>query len=198
MDAIFLGTFNPPHIGHLNCIQSILDHEISKNITKIHIIPCYQNPNKEGSVDFNIRLKMCQELFKGFSDKVVVDALDRDHKWVFTYDMLEYFMRNEDSYIKSDFLWIITRETYGELNNNKWHNSEDIISKYITKMIIVGSKPEMDIHPDNIWCKQYIQLNPGINVHSTDIRNLVKQGKSINLYTNQKVIDIIENEKLYK
>jgi len=197
MIAIFLGTFNPPHIGHLNCIQSVLDHEISKQITKIHIIPCYQNPNKEGSVDFDIRLKMCQELFKGFSDKVVVDALDRDHKWIFTYDMLEYFMRNEDSYIKADFLWIITRETYGELNNNKWHNSEEIISKYITKMIIVGPNLEMDIQPDNIWCKQYVQLRPGINVHSTDIRNLIKNKKTPNIYLNNDVINTIKENKLY-
>jgi len=80
MDAIFLGTFNPPHIGHLNCIQSVLDHEISKNITKIHIIPCNQNPNKKGSIDFDIRFKMCQELFKRFSNKVIVNDIERDHK----------------------------------------------------------------------------------------------------------------------
>lgn len=197
MIAIFLGTFNPPHIGHLNCIQSVLDHEISKKITRIHVIPCNQNPNKVGSIDFNIRFKMCQELFRGFSNKVVVDDIERDHKWIFTYDMLEYFMRNEDKYIKSDFLWIITRETFGELDNNKWYNSKEILSKYINKMIIVGTKPEMDIQPYNVWCKQYIQLRPGINVHSTDIRNLIKEGKNPNIYLNNDVINTIKENKLY-
>ena len=197
MVAIFLGTFNPPHIGHLNCIQSILDCEISKDIEKIHIIPCNQNPNKKENVSFDIRFKMCQELFKEFSDKVVVNDIERNHKWIFTYDMLEYFMRNEDDHIKSNFLWIITKETFNELNNNKWYKSEDILSKYINKMIILGEKAEMDIYPYNVFCKQYIQLRLGINVHSTDIRNLIKNGKHPNIYLNNDVINIIKENRLY-
>lgn len=200
MNAIFLGTFNPPHIGHLNCIQSVLDHEISKNITKIHIIPCNQNPNKEGSIDFDIRFKMCQELFKGFSNKVVVNDIERDHKWIFTYDMLEYLSNDNDKSIGKDFLWILTEETYYEILYGSWHNSLEILSKYIDRMIIIGTiKPELEKYFSQICkCKAYVNLMPGFEMHSIDIRNLVKQGKSINLYTNQKVIDIIENEKLYK
>jgi len=110
--------------------------------------------------------------------------------------MLEYLSNDNDKSIGKDFLWILTEETFNELIDNKWYKSDDILNKYINKMIIVGPKKEYLLTANLAKC--YIEIMPGFEMHSTDIRNLVKQGKSINLYTNQKVIDIIENEKLYK
>ena len=49
--AIFLGSFNPPHKGHYNCIKSVIESGQLEylGIDKIHIIPCWQNPNKNPS-----------------------------------------------------------------------------------------------------------------------------------------------------
>ena len=46
--AIFLGSFNPPHKGHYEVVKSVIDSGIMDdfNIENIHVIPCYQNPNK--------------------------------------------------------------------------------------------------------------------------------------------------------
>jgi nicotinate-nucleotide adenylyltransferase len=196
-EAIFLGTFNPPHIGHLNCIQSVLDDKISKEISRIHIIPCHQNPNKEQVIDYDIRFNMCSELFKGISDKVVIDDIERDHKWIFTYDMLECLYSGHYPYIHSDFLWIVTEETLKELFLGKWYKSEEIWQKHIHRMIILGKEKECQYSPDRTACKRYIQLHPGINVHSTQIRDLIKEGKNPILYMNQGVMDIIKENQLY-
>ena len=50
--AIFLGSFNPPHKGHYDVVNSVIESGImeSAKIEKIHIIPCWQNPNKTFSV----------------------------------------------------------------------------------------------------------------------------------------------------
>ena len=89
-DAIFLGSFNPPHLGHLNVIQSVLSSDISSSLKNIHIIPCNQNPNKKNSVPFLYRYYMCKELFEQFSNKVIVNDIEFKHNWKYTYDMLEY------------------------------------------------------------------------------------------------------------
>lgn len=196
-EAIFLGTFNPPHIGHLNCIQSVLDDQISKEISRIHIIPCHQNPNKEQVIDYDIRFNMCSELFKGISDKVVIDDIERNHKWIFTYDMLEYLSEGKYPYIYSDFLWIVTEETLKELFLEKWYKSKEIWQKHIHRMIILGKEKECQYSPDRTTCKKYIQLHPGINVHSTQIRDLIKEGKNPILYMNQEVMNIIKENQLY-
>lgn len=200
MNAIFLGSFDPPHLGHANVIMSVINSDISKLINNIHIIPTKQNPNKKSSTPILYRYYMSKLMFEPLSTEdtnVIVNDIEFKHDWTYTYDMLEYLANDNDKSIGKDFLWIITRETYGELINNKWYKSEDIFSKYITKMIIVGSKPEMDIYPDNVWCRQYIQLMPGINIHSTDIRNLIKQNKNVELYFNNGVYNIIKENNLY-
>ena len=195
MDAIFLGTFNPPHIGHLNAIQSVLDSEYNNKLDFIYIIPCNQNPNKKGSIPFWIRYRMCTQIFKGI-DKVIIDDIESEHDFIYTYNLLKYLVNGKDKFINKDFLWIITEETLREIVDEKWYKSIEILSEFSKRMIILNKSGEGSIF--GFGFDKYVKLNPGINIHSTDIRNLVKENKSINLYTKQEVIDIIENEKLYK
>ena len=193
-DAIFLGSFNPPYIGHLNCIQSVLSSDIGDSL-RIHIIPCKQNPNKKESVSFSYRYDMCKSLFEPLSDNVIVNDIEIKHDWKYTYDMLEYISNDNDKTISKDFLWIITEETYNELINNKWYKSDDILSKYINKMILVGPHKEHLLTTNLTKC--YVEMMPGFEIHSTDIRNLIKQNKNIELYCNKEVYSIIKENNLY-
>ena len=76
--AIFLGSFNPPHKGHVNCIKSVIESNIINqlNIDKIHVIPCWQNPNKSKSIDFYDRYKMCIHEFTLLLDNCLVDDIE--------------------------------------------------------------------------------------------------------------------------
>ena len=193
-DAIFLGSFNPPHIGHLNCIQSVLSSDIGNSL-KIHIIPCKQNPNKKNSVPFLYRYYMCKELFEQFSNKVIVNDIEFKHNWKYTYDMLEYISTGNSMSIEDNFLWIITKETFDELIDQKWYKSDDIINKYVNRMIVVCENTNDLI--TGILAETIVQLMPGFNMHSTDIRNLIKQNRNVELYFNKGVYDIIKENKLY-
>ena len=206
--AIFLGSFNPPHKGHVDCIQSVVDSGIMKelNIDKIHVIPCWQNPNKSKSIDFYDRYKMCKYEFVSLSDNCLVDDIEASLKPTYTYELIDYFHQNKDKIIGGDFWWIVTEETIEELIDNKWKNSEQLLKE--NKFIVLYPKErpyisfkvndyfeEIDKWPGDY---QYIQLISPMDVHSTQIReNFWENAKYDNCITKDTKEYIIEHN-LYK
>ena len=178
--AIFLGSFNPPHKGHVNCIKSVIESNIIKqlNIDKIHVIPCWQNPNKSKSIDFYDRYKMCIHEFTLLLDNCLVDDIESLLKPTYTYELINYFKENKDYLINADFWWIVTEETIEELIDNKWKESERLLKE--NKFIVLYPEEshnisfkvndyfkEINKEPDDYM---YIPLIDQMNVHSTQIR----------------------------
>ena len=206
--AIFLGSFNPPHKGHVNCIKSVIESNIIKqlNIDKIHVIPCWQNPNKSKSIDFYDRYKMCIYEFTSLSDNCLVDDIESLLKPTYTYELIKYFKENKDYLINADFWWIVTEETIEELIDNKWKESERLLKE--NKFIVLYPEKRHNIsfkvndyfkkinkEPDDY---QYIPLIDQMNVHSTQIReNFWLNTKYDNAITKNTKEYIIEHN-LYK
>lgn len=124
--GIYLGSFNPPHIGHLNCLYQALD---TKVVDKILVIPAFWNPwkakpsdvfdpnNHDGmSLDeeHHLRCSLCVAMFKDLIDdgKVYVSEIEysiwrRNHKYaddcIYSYETLEELLRSTPEYIESWF-----------------------------------------------------------------------------------------------
>ena len=199
--AIFLGTFNPPHQGHRNVILSVCDWYSKKHIIdleQIFIIPCWQNPNKEYVTSYWDRYKMClQEFYGALPDYVLIDDIEAEIKPKYTYDLIKYFKSNKDLYIKDDFYWIITNETFNELWDNKWYNSEWLLDN--NRFILI----EEDTDKTN-WQHYYdidvhhVPLNASCGIHSTNIRNKFwNNTENYNQYLRQGTKDYIIEHKLY-
>ena len=197
--AIFLGSFNPPHKGHLNCILSVIYSGCMKRlgIDKIHIIPCYQNPNKEAyDVSFIDRYIMCSRMFKDLiiEDKVVIDDIENIEQINYTCDLIRFFKSNKDNLIKDDFWWIITEETYLELLHSKWKDSTYLLNK--NNFIIVYENEYSDVCLKSTTA-EHVPLIKKIDYHSTQLREKVKNGEDIINETNENVQNYIDDEKLY-
>lgn len=182
--AIFLGTFDPPHKGHYNCIKSVVESGAMEKfgINKIHVIPTIQNPNKAESTEYKHRFKMCELMFEDLIMYriVVIDDIEQRLQNSYTYELLEYLHSDKDENIKENFWWIITVETLEEIVNQRWFNSDYILdtNKFI---IIMGSNDDPEyVNKLAKSCKysHIIKLNSKYNYeyHSSDIRKMYRDG----------------------
>lgn len=108
--GIFGGTFNPPHIGHIEAAKAFVN---AMNLDRLIIMPAYIPPHKEylSTVSCHDRLNMCKIAF-GNVDKATVSDLEiaRGGK-SYTYLTLEelsssdnelYFLCGTDMIISMD------------------------------------------------------------------------------------------------
>lgn len=89
--GVYLGSFNPPHIGHLNCLYQALD---TKVIDKVLVVPAFKNPWKSKPTDafdptshdgmsldeeFFLRHNLCNTMFKDLIDEGKVHVSDIEY-----------------------------------------------------------------------------------------------------------------------
>ncbi len=176
--GIYIGSFNPPHLGHKKVIDFLLEEDY---VDKIIIVPTQNYWNKNNLIDIKDRINM----LKFYENKnVIVDTVNNNYKY--TYELLNKLQKD----YKDDYIYlIIGSDNLKELH--KWKNVEEIL-KY--KVIVLNrgkfiiNKKLKNYKDKFIFIKNYNY----INISSTDIRN----GNMI--YLNTQVKRYIENNKLYK
>lgn len=171
--GLFLGSFNPPHIGHVNIVREVLN---CKLVDYVWVIPAYQNPNKnvDTSENFSHRYNMCRSMFDlPYTNVNLVESVVKPK---YTYDLLTHLRKD---YPTIDFRWIITDETLMEIINGTWYNSDKLLNE--NKFVVVEGTGKFN----NEFPKEYneiitkqgnasIVLETPINLSSTKIRKMIK------------------------
>lgn len=178
--AIFLGTFDPPHRGHEICLESVIDSGVMEKlkIEKIHLIPAWCNPNKQTRTSYVNRYKMCFKMI-AHNDKLVdhvfLDDIENVFEPSFTFQLIDELKSGHDDYITSDFWWIITDETLGELIKGEWKRSKYLLEDNKFILLVDGElsddiKEWTDTHKDQV---EIVKPNEHIDIHSTNIRSML-------------------------
>ena len=178
--GIFIGSFNPPHIGHLDMINYLLN---KKYVDKVLIVPTGNYWDKTDLLDINKRIDMLK-FYE--NDKIKIDTTNNNYKY--TYQLMR---KLKDDY--NDFQLYLIIGADNIINFNKWGNYLELLSYDI----IIMKRNNIDIS------KYTSKLNGKftivddykfIDISSTKIRN--------NIYLYKKFLDsniykyIVEN-KLY-
>ena len=73
--GIFGGTFDPPHIGHINACKAFLEQV---ELDVLYVMPVYQPPHKNifSGTNVDSRLEMAKIAFSSLSNKVLVSDLE--------------------------------------------------------------------------------------------------------------------------
>jgi nicotinate-nucleotide adenylyltransferase len=117
MKAIFGGTFDPIHLGHIKIAE-----EVSKIVGKNNILICPTGDNavhKKPSASFFHRVTMCKIAFENFSENIVSE-IDKDANY--TYNLLA--MAEEK--FNEEVCFITGTDT----NIRQYYLGDEILKKY--------------------------------------------------------------------
>jgi nicotinate-nucleotide adenylyltransferase len=186
--GIFGGSFDPIHMGHLITSNEVL---AKRNLEKIIFVPCYISPHKTGQMpaDNFHRMEMVNIAIEQYPYYESSDFEIRKSKISYTYDTLVEMRRkyeNLELIIGFDNMLVF----------DKWYKPDEI-SK-ISQIVVMKRKVDRIPHKHNKYFDSAIMLEtPLVDISSTEIRDHVKKGISIDHLVPKKVKEYIFRNKLY-
>jgi nicotinate-nucleotide adenylyltransferase len=192
--GILGGTFDPPHLGHLQLIESAV---ISLDLDEVILLPANTNPFKQGrrSTPAKQRLEMSQLLTQA-NPKVAISDMELTRGGLsYTVDTLgELQMVHPGEY------WFIlgadSLKSFPE-----WKNPHRILR--LCRLAVAVRPPTTKEEmlrglPSEFADKVDIIEMPPTDISSTMIREKVLKGQNIEKLTTPPVLEYIKKHKLYK
>jgi nicotinate-nucleotide adenylyltransferase len=185
--GLFFGSFNPIHIGHLIIASHIVENS---NLDKIWFVVSPQNPLKKSNTLLNEyhRLHLVKLSIEGDDRFKASDIEYKMPKPSYTIDTLTYLTEKHPEH---QFTVIMGSDSY--CNLSKWKNYEQILEHY---SIIIYNRPNFDV-VENLHNAEVLNA-PMLNISSTIIRKLIKEGKSIKYLVNEIVYTELSNNNYYR
>ena len=165
--AFFLGSFDPPHIGHAYVVSNALE-----TMDFVVVVPTMQNPWKERkSTDFETRCQMCEETFLQLGDYVLISDIEKDlEPPYYSYKTLK---KLKEVWNSAELYIICGEDVYDEIK--EWKNSEWILENF--KLLPVSR----DV----------------VSISSSKIRELIKNKEDTYPFIKDEVKQIIKTNGLY-
>ncbi len=186
--ALYFGSFNPIHIGHLIIAQSIL---LNPEIEKVWFVVSPQNPfkNAEGLLPETQRYYLAQIATEDNPQFYVSNIEFSMPKPSYTIDTLGYL---KEKYPDKKFSLLMGEDNLASFH--KWKNFEAILENH--KIYVyrrTGNGETSSIQSPNI---SFLDV-PLMNISSTLIRERIKAGHSIQYLVLEKVKEEIEKGRFY-
>ena len=187
--ALFGGTFNPPHIGHLALANYVCECTEADELWFM-VTPC--NPFKAGGnlLDDRLRLKMVTAAVDGYARFKASDFEFHLPRPSYTVDTLAGLRR---SFPDCRFVLLIGADNW--LAFDKWRNPEEILAHH---EVWVYGRPGLTVDAGSLPRGVRLLGAPLLEVSSTFIRESVARGRDVRYYTHPAVWEIIEKHELYR
>ena len=210
--GIFGGSFNPPHMGHINAVQTVAK---KVGLGKVHIIPAAQNPLKtpvEGP-NSDQRLELTRLAFEQYGETYFVD--DQEIKRGGLSYTIDTVMSLRKTYEAADLFLIVGADKFEELA--QWKDYQKLLAEV---NLIVTTRPGYDT-PEALedmpaYLKpmvsdfdfNFIELSTGrsiqfitlrdIEISASEVRKWLRTGKPVEKYLPLAVETYIKENKLYR
>lgn len=182
--GIYVGSFNPPHKGHIKIIKHLIN---KKYLDKIIVIPTGNYWDKQNLINIKDRINM----LKLYENKnIEIDEVHNNLKY--TYQVLREFSKIYD--IESLYL-IIGADNI--IDFNKWKNYAELL----TYNFIIINRDNIDIkyYLDKLEKKDKYKIVNDLellNISSTDIRNKLKNGFNVDDILDEEIFSYLKNHNL--
>ena len=177
--GVYIGSFNPVHLGHIDVINYLLNEKI---VDRVLVVPTGNYWNKTDLIGINDRVNMLK-FFE--SNNIIID--NRHNNIPFTYQLMRELKKD----YKDDLYLILGADNI--ISFDKWKNYEELL----TYKIIVVNRSDIDIEScikkystsNFIICKDY----KPIDISSTFIRENLDCD-----YIDERVRKYIKDNDLYR
>jgi nicotinate-nucleotide adenylyltransferase len=186
--GLYFGSFNPIHIGHLIVASHVANHT---DMQQVWFVVSPQNPLKPaaGLLNEYHRLHLVRLAIEDDPRLKVSDVEFKLPKPSYTIDTLTYL---QEKYPQHEFSIIIGSD--GFQNLSKWKNFELLVQNH---SFIIYKRPGFEI-TDDFDAKIQVLKAPMLDISATEIRNNIKEGKTIRYLVEDKVREEIERNNYYK
>ena len=184
--AIFGGSFDPIHYGHL----ALAGEVIARGLTsEVWLMVTPQNPHKQDKVlsDERLRFQMAQLAVEGMEGVKACDfefSLPRPSYTLTTLTALT------EAYPDKEFCLLIGADNWEKFD--RWYKGDEIISRHGVIVYPRGSEEEPPLPPGVQWMPAKLH-----DVSSTMVRAAVAAGEDIASLVPHAVVDFIKEHKMY-
>ncbi len=193
--AIYCGSFDPPHLGHLILSCCALEEF---NLDKIIFVPSFLSVNKQSHFASSYdRVMMLKLLLKDYP-LLSIDQYEVNQKRaVFTFETITYLkekyrFKKEDTFLCVGADWIE--------NLDKWKNF-DFIRNNLNFLVfsrnnlydkILAKFNDLGLNED-----EFLILKRNIDISSSEIRRLIKENRQFSHFLTESVFKYIIEKGLY-
>ena len=194
--AIYGGTFDPLHIGHIAVANAAVKE---MGLDKLIFMPAYVSPFKQGKITSSAhdRYEMIRSIL-GYNPAFCISSYEINKEGPsYTIDTLEFW----DDVIKGELYFVLGFDSVLEVDS--WMRGGDILRKY---PLITAARPGAVEHgmtkiealrADYGASITILKMDP-VDASSTEIRSKVQVGLSIGDLTLPEIEEYIIEHKLYR
>ncbi len=188
--ALFGGTFDPPHLGHLNLALQIKE---KRALDEVLFVPARANPLKSEQpiAPFEERVELLKLLIEGF-DGLTVNTIEA------TREPPSYTIDTVKSYLSSrediELFLILGEDQLATLT--QWKNYKELFS--LAKPLW-GARPGINYQPTHLQeliKEGHVEINP-LELSATEIRKRLKKRANCSDLLPSSLLDRIEQKALY-
>ncbi len=184
---------NPPHFGHRDLVGAVV---ATGEFEQVRWTVSGDRPDKPGMIASRVRWEMGKLLFADDNDVSVLYEVDQAVPTVFVIENLK------QCYPGVEIIWYCGADHFvpREQFDNKcdvlgfWNEGEYLFENQ--EFLIIPRKG-IDMNALQLpWNYKILDVEIS-EISSTDIRNRIEQGKSVDIFTEGKIVEFILQKKLY-
>lgn len=180
--ALFGGSFDPPHLGHLTVANVVSRQKIAD---EVWFVPCANHPFAKYMSLAKNRLKMLKLL----SDKHTMYTYELKRATPsYSLETLEHAVQE---FPQHSFVWLIGSDQVGVFH--KWYRYKELLKKFTVLVYPRENHPVDALLPG----MQAVKDCPIISVSSTEVRNAIHHHQPIEKFVTKEIAEYIEENQLY-
>ncbi len=188
--ALFGGTFNPPHLGHVHVVR-----ELATRFDEVWIVVA-ADPNKTEKpyVPPEHRLKMAELAFDGFTNVRVVDVELKRAGVSYTVDTVR---KLRTDFPNDEFWWVIGSDLVRDFL--RWKQADEL-AKAVPFLVVSRPGFPLDAAGLGHFDRVDVLRDDGVDASSTQLRALFHSGKNSHakVMVPKAVFDYLFKNKLYR